>query len=477
MGGAEEVGRGLLSNFIKFSIGFSLTHAAVNTVLAFSSTLLGSELGSYGSSVLYIVYSASTLFLSRIAVRYCGAKWTVLFGLCGLQVYVLAFFVAILFPVTKWFVFISGAMVGGCGAGMLWVGQSTYYALNAAAYAKEVPSTDNYTSISNFAGYFAFFYLIFEVLLQLVALSVSFVDISDHLWQIIAFGTCAASAVLGSLIMATVKDLHQQSSSRSSKDDDDDDSPFRGNVHNFTYLPLWELLTNRKLALFVPFQICFGLSSGLINYYVNKFVVAETYGDGYVGLVMAVDTLASAVAVYPITHFSNLFRNKSFSIYLGCLIYFLNASLLISLPNSKVAKWEYLIPLFVSHGVSRCIWEGVNKALVSEYFVDIKENAFTAIYFWSGLSAGVSFFTYQYISKFYLALLNMAWSAIAILCFYFLHSKYPPGDVSIDVDVSPFAPCLGAEAFPDSPLSSSSVGARREGSREPFLNSEKYSSK
>ena len=401
-------GSSLFTNFIKFCVSFSLIHASVNSVLAFSSTLLGPSLGSVGSAVLYLAYSFSTLFMSQTVLARCGPKWTVFLGLSGLQIYVLSFFVALLIPDVKWVVFIVGAAVGGCGGGIIWVGQSMYYSANATAYSNASKTECVSISISKFSAYFAFFYLGFEVILQLLALSVSVFDAGTGWWQIIVFGTGSSFAVIGSIIMYFVGDLYPDDSSIGT-------NSRRGGV----WQSMKYITRTKRLLLLLPFQICIGLSSGLVNYFVNRYVVAATYNDGYVGLVMALDTMSSAVAVYPVTYASEKL-SKSSMIILGCSIYIFHGCLVVFMSDSELAQWEILIPLFVTHGVSRCVWEGVNKAFVSENFIDTqqREDAFMAIYFSSGISAGISFLCYFYMSKFQFSLLNLCWSVFALFCWF-----------------------------------------------------------
>lgn len=416
--------RSLFRNFIVFSISFSLTHASVNCVLAYSSTLLGAQLASTASGVLYLVYSCSTVLLSGVMLQQLGPKLTVSFGLFALQLYVISFFLALLLPSAKWPVFISGAVAGGTGAGVLWVGQSMYYSGNTGAYSRAAGAADYDAVTSNFASYFAFFYLAFEVLLQIFALSVSALNVTGSLWRIAVFGTSSLFAVMGSVAINTVYEFEQKEVG---------DIPVSltiGTHMSKLRASLLFIISSNRVMLFMPFQGCFGLSSGLINFYINRYVVDSTYGEGYVGLMMALGTISSALAVYPTAYMTNTF-SKFHAVYFGCFIYFFNGILILCLSNSELAQWQYLIPLYVSQGVSRCIWEGVNKALVLEHFTSVleRERAFLALYFCSGVTAGLSFFCYHYINKFYFAVINASWAIFAAVCFYKFRGIVPGGNL------------------------------------------------
>lgn len=224
------------------------------------------------------------------------------------------------------------------------------------------------------------------------------------------FGTGSAFAILGSITMYFVSDLYPDGGPGAA-------NSRRGGV----WQSVKYIARTKRLLLLLPFQLCFGLSSGLINYFINRYVVAANYNDGYVGLVMALDTLSSAAAVYPVTYASQKL-SKSSMIILGCSIYIFHGCLVVFMSDSEISQWKFLIPLFVTHGVSRCVWEVVNKAFVSENFIETqeREDAFMAIYFSSGFSAGISFLCYFYMSKFQFSLLNLCWSVFALLC-WFLH--------------------------------------------------------
>lgn len=117
-----EIAKRSYNNFLKFCIFYSVTHATVDAVLAFSTAELGAILGSWGGFALYVSYTLSSLFLARPCLRVLGAKGCVFSGLLGLLCYVFSFFLAILFRRISLPIFIIGAVIGGIGAGTLWTG-------------------------------------------------------------------------------------------------------------------------------------------------------------------------------------------------------------------------------------------------------------------------------------------------------------------------------------------------------------------
>lgn len=115
----------LYANFIGFCMLFSISHATVDAVLAYTTAELGSLIGSDSGFTLYIVYTFSALLLAKPTLRTVGPKYGVAIGLCCLLFYVGAFLLALLMPANAFGIFISGAAVGGVGAGVLWTSQES----------------------------------------------------------------------------------------------------------------------------------------------------------------------------------------------------------------------------------------------------------------------------------------------------------------------------------------------------------------
>jgi hypothetical protein len=410
-------------NFLKFCISFSMAHASVNAVLANASSLLGSELGSYGNFMLYIWYSFSNVFVAKSVLGRLGPKWTVFAGMTGMLAYVGSFLAALLTPETlAWPLFLIGASIGGIGAGLLWVGQGMYFSRSANAHIRANPDEVS-SAYSDFAGFFAVCYLGIEMIVQLFALFVYVFDLSHTAWLSIVFGAYTLFAFVGLGFVVQVIDL-------GAEDGPPDDNPslitappadtqglgwFRLGLRVFK-----QMWTNRKEALIIPFQLSFGLSAGFINFYVNKSIVAEHHGAGYVGLMMAIATFTSAVAAYPISNLSNYLGSSWVAIVVGCLCFALQGLLILVLPTETSSLISFLVVYYIIHGVAKCVWEGQNKAVILDYFAtgEERENVFAAITFTSGISGAFGFGFYQYMSKTSLCSLNFVMPLIALVCFH-----------------------------------------------------------
>lgn len=125
--GENTQSRAILRNFVLFCVLFSIAHATVDGVLAFAAAELGPVLGSYSGFTLYGFYTFTSLFFAKPFLKVYSSKTGVFVGLCGMLCYVGSFFFALVFRSSATPIFITGASLGGVGAGILWTSQSVYY--------------------------------------------------------------------------------------------------------------------------------------------------------------------------------------------------------------------------------------------------------------------------------------------------------------------------------------------------------------
>lgn len=498
--------RALFRNFVLFCVLYSVAHATVDGVLAFSAAELGASLGSDGSSSLYFFYTFSALLFAKPALRAFGAKRVVLLGLIGLLCYVTSFFIALTAddknqPGTA-FIFLLGASIGGIGAGFLWTAQGSYYCINARAYAFANNEQDSSVALANFASIFASAYLLLETLFKIFATVIYLAKDRSTSWKPIVFGVYVTAAFCAVVAFSLcVKNLtpriHRPSTSRTmatvttslahhrsgdsisisiSQDEDltltltedpgdEDDSQRResgGNssVQSISFddepvlvnlqseprlsdslmssviLPptLWEdvsavgraLLRSRRLQLLMPYQISFGLSSGFVNSYMMAKVVAVYLGDGYIGLMSALATLTAVILSWPYARVATSAKHGKWYIMLfgGCCFVFGGLSVLL-LTDEQMSSWPFLVCYFLVYGAARSAWESTNKAVVAEYFDaddKLKDSAFAAVYFMSGLAGAFGFFFYKFMDRTQLASINTIVPLVALICYHHSHT-------------------------------------------------------
>ena len=414
-----------LSNFLLFSLFYSITHATVDAVLVFAAAELGTFVGSVAGATLYICYTASALILAKPIVASVGPKLGVTIGLMSLLVYVLCFYLAILIRPLSSIVFISGASIGGIGAGVLWTAQGSYYSSNASLYAQQENQSMSSTT-TNFAAIFAAFYLSCEAIFKLLSTGVYLLGSSStgH-WQVVLFGLYSASAaasvmafhfmVLPFPIMyrsagsLSIDDMRGNSHTQiPTSDDDIAEDPSSGysrpqesaisNCYDLfidqSLAVLRAIRSDRKLCCLLPYQVCFGLTSGFVNTFINGSVVKSGLGEGYIGFLNGIAVLTAVLLAAPLACLSNsLPHGNWFIMVFGCSCYTFLGLTVATAPLHVLQRWDVMVVYFVVLGASRGVWENTNKAVIAESFndIDYRETAYAAIYFSSGLAGAIGF--------------------------------------------------------------------------------------
>lgn len=182
------------------------------------------------------------------------------------------------------------------------------------------------------------------------------------------------------------------------------------------------MMSVRKLQFLIPYQICFGLSAGLVDTYVNGVIVKTYIGEGYIGVLSGLVTLTAALLSAPLVLIGNTKkgRGKDWIMIAGGICFGFGGLMLLVLTDAQIALWPVIITYYILHGAARGIWENTNKAVVSEMFEhspNMRDAAFAAVYFSSGLAGALGFAFFQFLSKSMIALVNLLISGTAIMAF------------------------------------------------------------
>jgi hypothetical protein len=99
-------------------------------------------------------------------------------------------------------------------------------------------------------------------------------------------------------------------------------------------------ITSKRLALLLPYQICFGLHSGFIGQYVNRKIVSVGLGDGYIGILSALATFTATALALPYAKISNKWSKYSVMTFGALCFSFCGFVLLIF--SDKQVKFKIL---------------------------------------------------------------------------------------------------------------------------------------
>ena len=86
--------KALLANFVVMTLCFSVNHGTVSAVIALSTSLLGTGLGSINLGTLWLMYVLTALIFATAIIQAVGPKGGLLLGTLGYCIYVASFLLA-----------------------------------------------------------------------------------------------------------------------------------------------------------------------------------------------------------------------------------------------------------------------------------------------------------------------------------------------------------------------------------------------
>jgi hypothetical protein len=368
-----------IQNFYLMALFFSANHGCMVSCLSLATARLGS-IGSIQSGILSLSYVASSIFGASYLVKRLGGRNAMILGMMLYCTYAACFLVATVVSRFAMLAAISGAMIGGIGAGISSIAQGTYLARASHQYSRE-SSLDIHDCTTRLAGGFAFEYLGIEVALRLIPTILA--EFSS--WQtIFAFNTCIA--VLSIVGMFLVTDYGP-----------DDHEPVSWDCLFYKMTSTLRLLFHDpKMKYMIWMNLAFGLTASFQNSYVNGEVEKIAMHDPdsmYVGLFSSWIALFAAVMSLVLPKIAS---NHS-ALMCGIACYFFTVFPFIIQPD--ITRWTSacLFLLYSLHGIGRATFESTLKAVFIEFFPSETAGAFSNIILQFGFSSSLGYFlTFQF---------------------------------------------------------------------------------
>jgi MFS family permease len=369
--------RRTLTNFILMSILFSANHGCVVACLSLATARLGA-VGAWQNGVLYLTYTGSAIFGATYFVKKLGARDALVTGMTLYCAYVAAFWMAVTWTEIEGPAALTGAAIGGVGAGFLWTAQGAYFSRAAEEHANQLgqPVTD---STAYLAGIFAFIYLAAEVGMR--AMSSILLGLLGFQWSTI-FGIYSLVTVVSTALMGFVHNYADQPS------DGQEVSAW------YKLTAAWQLLRNdTKMKYMIGLNAVFGFTAAFLNSYVNGEVVRVVLNDDsskYIGLLTA--WLSGVAAVMSLV-FGRVTQKigKGPILIFGAVCFFAVVLPFLVVPNVERWSWFPLVVVYALHGTGRATFEGTLKATFADYFPHEKEGAFANIILQNGLSSAIGY--------------------------------------------------------------------------------------
>jgi MFS family permease len=380
--------RRTLINFVAMSILFSLNHGCAVSCLSLATARLGS-VGAWQSGLLYLSYTGTALLGATYVVKRLGARNALAAGMGAYVFYVAAFWIATVLQDEQEMmiriVALTGAAIGGVGAGFLWTAQGSYFACAAEEHAQLLgqPKTE---STAMLAGIFAFIYLLAEVVLR--SLSSVLLELWSVKWSTI-FCVYLLITILSTVLMLfLVRDYND--------DDDEEEEEANSSTSSVWYkvtAALRLIRTDSKMKYMIAINMVFGFTWAFLNGFFNGEVVPIVLNDAdskYLGLLTSgMATVASILSLVfaRLTHYTG----KVAILILGASSCLFIALMFLVQPAIETWTLTNVIVVYVMQGVGRATFEGTLKALFADYFAYEKAAGYANIILWNGLSGAIGY--------------------------------------------------------------------------------------
>ncbi|MDA9686868.1 hypothetical protein N9U05_00075 [bacterium] len=330
----------IMTNFIVFTLFFSLNLSCVTTVVSFAAADFAS-IGNYSNGLLYAGYTLSALFLAKVVIALGGTKTGLLVGLGGYCIYLLAYFICELVgPEETGWIVLAGSFVGGVGSGIVWVSQGAYMSESATLYADAADiAPEQATGLMSTR--FATIFLIFEVVMKtLGALIKSFGGEEGTKVMYGVLACCGLVSILGvSRVLVLKKEKEEVTSAM---------------VLNKAGAGIKLLSTDPKMALMLPYQFAFSLNAAFLNGFISPQVTATVLSNAAIGYFTGIVALVAAIVSYGAGKFIKRTGLKWPLMLQGALAFFaLAVPFLIQTDASAYTSIWKIVLLYIAQGVGR----------------------------------------------------------------------------------------------------------------------------
>lgn len=378
-----------LRNFYRMSVLLSAVPASAIACLSLATARFGS-VGAWQSGLLYLTYTLSALMGATYIVKCVGSRNGMQYGMALYNIYIGCFWVA----ASGWLptdesirpVVLTGAAMGGIGAGIMWTSQGVYFSQAAEAYSL-ASGMDWCEANGMLAGSFAFVLLLEETTLDV--LSTVLIRYFAVSWNVI-FALYFVAAVAATMAMNLVLEYPAE---------EIDPTVDQGCYHSFTSIAskamvAGQLLINDpKMKYMIGSTASFGFAGAFLNSFVSGEVVPVALHDSqnsFVGVLVAIHGLVAAgcsLLFGKLTHYTG----KGPILILGSLAFASVALPFLIQPDLTRWNWKHIIALYAIQGVGRATFEGSLKAIFADYFAYEKEGAFANIILQNGLASSLAY--------------------------------------------------------------------------------------
>ena len=345
-----------LQSFTVFSFLFSANPCAALACLSLATARLG-KIGAFSSVILYLTYTLSSVMGATYIVKELGGRNAMMVGMSMYCFYVGCFWVAASFPDIAAISAVSGAFIGGIGAGITWTAQGSYFSSASEDHALNMGCKWSECTAS-LSGTFAFAYLIEETILHV---SSYFLLQWGVPWTTI-FAIYSIIAILSTISMLFVKDYPPSRKLEKNK-----------NSENHFYdvtAALNLLLRDKKMPFLVGLSAAFGFAGSFLNSFVSGEVIRIALDDPNSKTVGLFISWTAGVAAISSLIFGKITHDygKAPVMIFGYAAFIFVALPFIVRPDLTSWTWQLLLLVYTCQGIGRATFESAVKATFADLY-------------------------------------------------------------------------------------------------------------
>mmetsp|Transcript_53346 Transcript_53346/g.95747 ORF Transcript_53346/g.95747 Transcript_53346/m.95747 type:complete len:436 (+) Transcript_53346:133-1440(+) len=374
----------LVANFRLFSICFAVVHGALGAMLQYATSLLPDGCGSTGNGIFYAMSVVSSLLLALPALMLLGRKGCTLIGFILYSLYAALFTIALMLPAGRdeacgsgSYLFWLGSCCGGCGAGLLWTAQGSYFS-RTTFLLNQAGLQDQGVSL---AGMFAGIYLLGEFLLK------ALYTVFDYIFPSLSYLSTTACLCLASVVASAVATFLDPLKEESAKHDLHSDRVGQMTLQKISdFISLWR---SPLIWLLSPTNIAFGFGSAYLNGAFNQYVAAPSVGVGPLGAFGAMTVLSAALSSQAYSRLGTSFGN-GLPLALGSVAMVAAAAI----GSTNCTGWGYwIVVVYIIWGFGRGSYESTNRAIMNDaYLPEDVDAAFANFTFQQCVAASAAYF-------------------------------------------------------------------------------------
>ena len=419
----------LKRSFYVFSLIASLNHALTYVVTAFAASLLPLKLGGLICGITWSLNAVSGLTVATISVRRLGWKAAIIVSFWGYSLQIISLYVAILYPEYSYVVGAGGAVFAGVTSAIWWTAQGVCFELTSTRIAEsrltisaaggEGPHYSSFDEAVNSvrADLSARWTIVYQLSDILVFLSLSVIPILFPSVKIVhVLGWICILGVGTSLLGFGFDDLGDKGAVLNSEE----------MLDALLAVPR-QFRNDSRVMLLAPFVFGFGITTAMFSYYINGNVVSRSanLGEIYIGLLESFSYLVAAASAIPYAWVSNRFPpvGQHYVFQFGSLAFLLSGVVVYLLPENELSVWQVILLIRAFYGLGRGVFEGACRAVYASLFAGLDlSTAFSGQTLLAGMSGGICFFAYGYMTREMIAAITVVNGCLALACYALLLS-------------------------------------------------------